>query len=603
MVHRPVAGCVSATGPGFVAQPFGRLFRDHQGGRIGVAAGDGGHGARIHHAQARDRAAPAVPHAQPRVEHRGGIPVGAHARGAHGVEDGGGDVSRQARELLVGLVLRARLPFLGPVGRQCRLRHDAARDTQRIGGHLPVLRRAQVARRDRRRVLEAGAADAHRAAARGIEVAHAGGERRERVQRLPERIERQGLHVVLDIGVRLPGRAAGEGPQLRRRHAHRAGALQGVLEPDARAAPQVARQRVERGHPVHLEDRADLQVVLQVAAHPRQVVRHGDAVRLQQLSRADARELQQLRRIDGTRAQDHVAGGMRGDHLAAVPHLHARAAAGAVRQALQQKPRGLRAGPHLEIGPAVAGGPQEGLGGVPAPAVLLVDLEIAHALVGAAVEVVGGRNAGLLRGARESVQHVPAQALALHPPFTAAAGGLAAVQLPECLARGVGAVQAPVVLVAAEGRQHGFPAPCIVAGDLRPLLVVPCLPAHVDHAVDAAAAAQGLAARVAQAAAVQPLVRFGLVEPVGARVADAVEVAHGNVDPVVIVLAAGFHEQHAVPRIGAQPVAQQGAGRTAADDDEVERGVAHGRRGRRRALRGRTGGRPGPLCAARPGCR
>jgi hypothetical protein len=150
------------------------------------------------------------------------------------------------------------------------------------------------------------------------------------------------------------------------------------------------------------------------------------------------------------------------------------------------------------------------------------------------------------------------------------------VQALEILVHAFGAVQAPVVLVAAEGGQHVVPAPGVVAGDLCPLLVVARLAAHVDHAVDAAAAAQRLAARVAQLAAVQARVGLGLVEPVGARVADAVEVAHGDVDPVVVVLAAGLHEQHAVLGVGGQAVGQQGAGRAAADDDVVEGGVAHG---------------------------
>jgi hypothetical protein len=46
-----------------------------------------------------------------------------------------------------------------------------------------------------------------------------------------------------------------------------------------------------------------------------------------------------------------------------------------------------------------------------------------------------------------------------------------------------------------------------------------------------------LAARVAQRATVQAGVGLGLVEPVGARIADAVQIAHRDVDPVVVVLA------------------------------------------------------------------
>ena len=130
--------------------------------------------------------------------------------------------------------------------------------------------------------------------------------------------------------------------------------------------------------------------------------------------------------------------------------------------------------------------------------------------------------------------------------------------------------------MAAEVGKGVVPAPARIAGQLRPLVVVARLAAHVDHAVDAAAAAQRLAARVAQGAAVQARVGLGVVEPVGARVADAVQVAHGDVDPVVVVLAARLDQQHAVAAVGAQAVGEQGTGRAPADDDGVKRGVAHG---------------------------
>jgi hypothetical protein len=168
--------------------------------------------------------------------------------------------------------------------------------------------------------------------------------------------------------------------------------------------------------------------------------------------------------------------------------------------ALDQQLGGLRAGPHLEVVAPVAGGAQKGLGCVPAPALLLVDLEIAHAFVVAAVEVVGGWNAGLLRRVGKGVQHVPAQALFFHTPFARAAGGLVAVQAFEVFVHIAGLVQPPVVFMAAERGQHLVPAPGVVASDLGPLVVVARLAAHVDHAVDAAAAPQRLAPGVAQGA-------------------------------------------------------------------------------------------------------
>ena len=68
-----------------------------------------------------------------------------------------------------------------------------------------------------------------------------------------------------------------------------------------------------------------------------------------------------------------------------------------------------------------------------------------------------------------------------------------------------------MVFVHFEIRQAVFPTPTRVAGDGRPLVVIARLTAHVNHAVDTGAAAQDLAARVTQAAAVQAVCRFGLV--------------------------------------------------------------------------------------------
>ena len=152
-----------------------------------------------------------------------------------------------------------------------------------------------------------------------------------------------------------------------------------------------------------------------------------------------------------------------------------------------------------------------------------------------------------------------------------------AVQTPEVFVDlALRCVKLVVVLVHAKAGQRAVPAPDIVAGEFGPALVVARLAAHVDHAVDAGRAAQRLAARVAQRAAVQARFCLGLVEPVGAGVPDAMQVAHRNVDPVVVVAPAGLDHQHPLAGVGAQAVGEQATGGAAADDDVVEGGVAHG---------------------------
>src|SRR5262249_23227550 len=121
------------------------------------------------------------------------------------------------------------------------------------------------------------------------------------------------------------------------------------------------------------------------------------------------------------------------------------------------------------------------------------------------------------------------------------------------------------------------------AGDseLAPVFVVRGLPAHVNHGFDRGGAADHLATRIVEAAAVEPLLRLGLEHPVRARVADGEEIADGDVEPDPAVLAAGLEQQDAHRRVGGETVRQQAPGRAGADDDVVilafeRRGLGHG---------------------------
>ena len=215
----------------------------------------------------------------------------------------------------------------------------------------------------------------------------------------------------------------------------------------------------------------------------------------------------------------------------------------------------------------------------------MVHLEISHAFVIAAVEVIGGRNAGLGCSLGKSVQHIPPQALLFHTPFTTgilvaqnfAVHGAGVLhqgrRCAACTMHGVGALV--VIFVQLEVGQAVVPRPVGITHQLGPLVIVASLAAHVNHAVDAAAAPQCFPARVLECATIEPLIRLSAVKPVCARVTDAVQVAYRDVNPVVIVLAAGLDQKHAFGGVAAQPVGQKAAGSAGTNDDVVEGGVVH----------------------------
>ncbi len=324
-------------------------------------------------------------------------------------------------------------------------------------------------------------------------------------------------------------------------------------------------------------------MVLQIGTDAGRVPQHGDAVLAENRAGTDARELQDLRRTNRPGAQDHLARRAHFQALAVANDLGADASQLAVVPPLDDQPAHLGPGPHGQVPSSVQHRAQERLRGVPAPAVLLVDLEVADAVVAAAVEVVAGRQAGLLGGLRECVEDFPAKPLLLYAPLSVcpmparqfgdfgrhlphhATGHEVTRQRERSGPPSSQSVEAIVALVRDEVLQRLLPAPGFF----------PRLPAHVDHAVDAGAAPQRLAARIDELAAVQAGVRLGSKAPVGARVIDAVEVPDRDVDPGMAILAPGLDEKHLASNIGTQPVGKQRARGAAADDDVVGDGRVH----------------------------
>jgi hypothetical protein len=232
----------------------------------------------------------------------------------------------------------------------------------------------------------------------------------------------------------------------------------------------------------------------------------------------------------------------------------------------------------------------------PAPAALLRHLVVGRARVVAAIEIVDRRDAGLRRRFAERLQQRPAHALPLDAAFAAGA-------MRSALAKAM-------ILVLLEERQHVLPAPA-GESELAPMVVVAGLAAHVEHGIDRRRSADHLAARIRQAAAVEPLLRQRAVHPVGARIADGEKIADRDVVPDPVVAAARLEQEHSLVGIGGEPVGQQAAGRTGADDDVVVLAVDHLRHALLMRLPSRTdrvsradpGPKPAPAKGGCPGMR
>ena len=254
---------------------------------------------------------------------------------------------------------------------------------------------------------------------------------------------------------------------------------------------------------------------------------------LQQRGGTDARQLQDFGRVHSTCGQRHFARCGYIHDLALVIDLRAGAARAAIVAILERQLDHLRFGPDGQVG-ARFGGAEKCLGRVPAPTRALVHIKVPDARVVAAVEVVRLLNAVLFGSIGKAVQHIPTQALFFDAPFAAVT---VHVGKTAVVARfGVSAVvQFVVIFVDLEIGQRIRPAPIVFTGLVCPTVIIPRLSAHIDHAVDRRTAAQCFTTRIAQRAPVQALVRFGVIEPVGARIADAVQIPHGDVHPRIRV--------------------------------------------------------------------
>ena len=199
-------------------------------------------------------------------------------------------------------------------------------------------------------------------------------------------------------------------------------------------------------------------------------------------------------RLQRAGAQQHLARGFELLELAGLLKLHAHRTF-----VLQQDAGGVGVGEHLQIGPRAVGA-QVGLGRAVAFSVLVGDLVQANPFLFWPIEVRVQAVTGLLRGFDEHRSEAVRAAQVHHVErATRAVQGIAT---------------ALIVLGALEVGQHVIEAPARVALG-GPLVVVPPVPAQVNHGVDRAGAAQHLAPGLITLAAIETALRDGVELPVG----------------------------------------------------------------------------------------
>ncbi|VTR66341.1 conserved hypothetical protein [Desulfosarcina cetonica] len=355
--------------------------------------------------------------------------------------------------------------------------------------------------------------------------------------------------VELDVGIGHPVVATDEAAGLEMVGGRLAGAAEQPFETDPRLVVPLERRihadRLFAGI-LHVQ----LEVVLQVAAHPGKILDNTDAKGIKMVGRPHPGKLQQLRRIDGPAATDNFAT-VGVVHLAALSVGHADGAF-----TLEQDPGNQGVAFDRQVA-TLLDRVDIGSCRIPAAAAIGGAVEPAEALLLETVDIPGERIARLADSHEKCIEQ----------GIVAAGRG----QIKgACRARvGIGADHA--ALDAFEIGQAVGVGPVGQAVFLGPFLVIHGVAANVDHAVNAAGSAQHLAPGLVDPAVMHEGFGIGLVPPVIGTAGERVSQGRGHVDAKIeaMVRSAGFQHQYAVPGMGAQPVGQNGSGRTAADDNKI----------------------------------
>ena len=140
----------------------------------------------------------------------------------------GADIAGQFRKVVTNAF--AGNTFDGMEASQRRLGHQATRDPDGVCGDASVVVRIEIVRIYDRGRHSIGARNADSAARRRAQIAGGDGYGREAVKRVSELVERERLHMELDVGARLVGTGSGEDAELRWCHGERTATAKGVVE-------------------------------------------------------------------------------------------------------------------------------------------------------------------------------------------------------------------------------------------------------------------------------------------------------------------------------------------------------------------------------------
>ena len=236
-----------------------------------------------------------------------------------------------------------------------------------------------------------------------------------------------------------------------------------------------------------------------------------------------------------------------------LPALHKSDSTGA--PAVEQHPRDVRAGFQPQVGAPPRRAKVGGARGF-AQATPGGDLVDRDTFVRGAVDVVVPGQADLVAGAQVGL----AQRMHI-------ARHIADVQRTTRAAHRVRAMRA--VFHGPEIGQHVLPRPTRIA-QRGPVVEIARLPAHEHHRVDAAGAAQHLAARPITLPPGQRRVGLGAVHPVDGRVVERLAVTDRRLEPEALVAAAGFQQQHGMAARRREPIGQHTAGGSGTHHNEIK---------------------------------